>query len=135
MGTLIDAVALKRREAITAATDVARNAAAQFCRGTENVECPSLSPDNRLIAFKKHVGPGANGWRLAVLDVATMAERVLSAETRWVDDQVEWLDSAHVLYAVPRRTTSILDVWVAPVDGSAPARVFLSQAESPIVVR
>jgi hypothetical protein len=101
----------------------------------DNVECPALSPDNRMIAFKKHVGPGADGWRLAVLDLDTMAEHLLSAETRWVDDQVEWLDNGHVLYAVPRRTTSMSDVWVAPIEGSAPARVFLSQAESPIVVR
>jgi hypothetical protein len=40
-----------------------------------------------------------------------------------------------VLYGIPRRTTSIVDVWVAQIDGSAPARVFLSEAESPIIVR
>jgi hypothetical protein len=101
----------------------------------ENVECPSLSPDNRLIAFKKHPGPGADEWRLAILDLKTMTERLISAETRSIDDQVEWLDAGHVLYAVPRRPTSISDVWVAPIDGSTPARLFLSQAESPIVVR
>jgi hypothetical protein len=101
----------------------------------ENVECPSLSPDNRLIAFKKRVGPGADEWRLAVLDVKTMTERLIDAEKRRIDDQVEWLDSAHVLYAVPGGATSISDVWVAPIDGSAPARIFLPQAESPVVVR
>ncbi|MQA29946.1 MAG: hypothetical protein GEU82_08925 [Luteitalea sp.] len=101
----------------------------------ENVECPSLSPDNRLIAFKKHVGPGPGGWRLAVLDVATMKEHLLPGETRSIDDQVEWLDDTHVLYSIPRRTTSIADVWIVSVDGDSPARVFLSQAESPIVVR
>jgi hypothetical protein len=102
----------------------------------DNVECPSLSPDNRLIAFKKHIGPGPNDWRLAVVDVKTMTERLITAETRRIDDQVEWLDSAHVLYAVPSGTSSsISDVWVAPIDGSAPARLFLPQAESPIVVR
>jgi hypothetical protein len=101
----------------------------------DNVECPSLSPDNRLVAFKKHVGPGAGQWRLAVLDVKTMTERLISAETRSIDDQVEWLDSGHVLYAVIGGTTAISDVWVAPIDGSAPARLFLPEAESPIVVR
>jgi hypothetical protein len=101
----------------------------------DNVECPSLSPDNRLVAFKKRVGPGADEWRLAVLDLTTMTERLVAAETRRIDDQVEWLDSAHVLYAVPGGATSISDVWVAPIDGSAPARIFLPQAESPIVVR
>jgi len=101
----------------------------------ENVECPSLSPDGRLIAFKKRVGRGSDEWRLTVLDLTTMTERTIDAEARHVDDQIEWLDSARVLYAVPGGTTSIADVWVAPIDGSAPARIFLPEAESPIVVR
>jgi hypothetical protein len=100
----------------------------------DNVECPSLSPDGRLLAFKKHVGPDPGAWRLAILDLATMAERLVAAETRFVDDQVEWLDAAHILYAIPRRTTRISDVWIAPVDGEGPARIFLAEAESPIVV-
>lgn len=101
----------------------------------ENVECPSFSPDNRLIAFKKHVGPDPGAWRLAVLDVATMKEHLIAGETRSIDDQVEWLDDEHLLYAVPRRTTSIADVWMVSVDAASPARIFLSQAESPIIVR
>jgi len=101
----------------------------------DNVECPSISPDNRLIAFKKRVGPRADAWRLAVLELKTMTERLIAAETRSVDDQVEWLDAGHVLYSVPGGTASISDVWVAPIDGSGPARIFLPEAESPIVVR
>jgi hypothetical protein len=101
----------------------------------DNVECPSLSPDNRTIAFKKRVGSRSDEWRLAVLNLETMAERLIAAETRRIDDQVEWLDSAHVLYAVPGGTPSITDVWVAPIDGGTPARLFLPQAESPVVVR
>jgi len=65
-----------------------------------------------------------------------MTEHLIGGETRRIDDQVEWLDSAHVLYAVPARTSSsISDVWVAPIDGSTPAKIFLPQAESPVVVR
>jgi hypothetical protein len=101
----------------------------------ENVECPSLSPDERRIAFKKHVGPGGDGWRLAVLDLPTMTERLIAGESRWIDDQVEWLDNRRVLYAVPRRTTATSDVWVASVDDDAPAQMFLREAESPVVVR
>ena len=101
----------------------------------ENVECPSLSPDNRLIAFKKRVSPAADDWRLAVLDVKTLTERPIAVETRRIDDQVEWLDASHVLYAVPGGTTSIADVWIAPIDGSTPARIFLPDADSPVVVR
>jgi hypothetical protein len=101
----------------------------------ENVECPSLSPDNRRLAYKKRVGPSPDAWRLHVLDLATNAEHILSGETRYIDDQAEWLDNERVLYAVPRRTTAISDVWMVPIDGSAPPRVFLSEAESPVVVR
>jgi hypothetical protein len=101
----------------------------------ENVECPSLSPDNRRLAFKKHVGPDPGVWRLAVVDVPTMQEHLIAGESRSIDDQVEWLDDQHLLYSVPRRTTSITDVWSVPVDGDAPARLFLPQAESPIVIR
>lgn len=101
----------------------------------ENVECPSLSPDERLLAYKKRVGPSPDSWRLHVLDLQTNVERIIPGETRFIDDQVEWLDGRRVLYGVPRRTTSVSDVWVVPIDGSEPARIFLPQAESPIVVR
>jgi hypothetical protein len=101
----------------------------------DQVECPALSPDNRLIAFKKRIGPADNPWRLYVLDLATMTERSIAAETRSIDDQLEWLDNAHVLYGVPSATRpSSQDVWVAPIDGGS-ARIFLPDAESPIVVR
>ena len=101
----------------------------------ENVECPSLSPDNRLIAYKKRVGPQPDAWRLYILDLAMMEERPVAAETRFVDDQAEWLDDRHVLYGVPRPGTATTDAWVAPIDGNGPATVFLEEAESPIVVR
>ncbi|PYR29504.1 MAG: hypothetical protein DMF92_11560 [Acidobacteria bacterium] len=102
----------------------------------ENVECPSLSPDNRRIAFKKKVGGNLSPWRFYVLDLATLSDRPIEAEARSIDDQIEWLDDNHVLYGVPRSSQSAMrDVWVAPLDGSDPARVFLPEAESPIVVR
>jgi len=101
----------------------------------ENVECPSLSPSNRLIAFKKKVGD-LSTWRLYVLDATTMKEWAVGAEMRSFDDQIEWLDDGHVLYAMSRSSQSpISDVWVAPVDGTSAARVFLPEAESPIIVR
>src|SRR5205823_7549531 len=85
----------------------------------ENVECPSLSPDNRLIAYKKNVGPGPAPWRFCVLDLATMAETPIAAETRSIDDQIEWLDDSHVLYGTFRSARSaIMDVHVAPIAGN-----------------
>jgi hypothetical protein len=101
----------------------------------ENVECPAISPDNQRLAYKKRVGPSPDSWRIHVLDLQTNAERIVAAETRYIDDQVEWLDDRHLLYAIPRRTTTMADVWVAPIDGAAASRIFLPQAESPVVVR
>jgi hypothetical protein len=92
----------------------------------ENVECPSLSPDGTRVAYKKRVGAGANPWRLAVLDLATMRETLL-AETRSVDDQAEWLDDRHVLYGIGG------EIWTVRADGRGTARRFLEDADSPAV--
>jgi dipeptidyl aminopeptidase/acylaminoacyl peptidase len=97
----------------------------------EGVECPSLSPDETRIAFKKMAS--RNNWRLTVLDLTTFEETPL-AETASVDDQAEWLDNDHVLYAVvdpaPWRSTMVV-----PADGSGQPKVFAKGADSPAVVR
>jgi hypothetical protein len=92
----------------------------------ENVECPSLSPDGTRIAYKKLVG-GPGEWRIHVLDLETMTETPL-AETRVVDDQVEWLDDRNVLYGIERA------IWTARADGSGTPRVFIADADSPAVL-
>ena len=102
-----------------------------------DAECPSLSPDQTRIAYKKRLGSKARGvWRLAVFDLRTGKESLL-AETRSIDDQVEWLDDDRLLYGLSRpgsaATTS--DVWVVPADGSGTAAVFIPEASSPAVVR
>jgi hypothetical protein len=99
----------------------------------ENVECPSLSPDEKTIAFKRRVNPMPTAWRLFVLDLATMTDKPVAMVSNYVDDQVEWLDATHILYALPHLGTS--DVWVAPIDLSGPARLLIRDAESPVVVR
>ncbi|HET9667579.1 MAG TPA: hypothetical protein VFP09_12510, partial [Desertimonas sp.] len=91
----------------------------------ENVECPSLSPDETRIAFKRREG---NSWRLHVLDLRTKRETAL-AETRSVDDQVEWLDDERILYGL------IDDIWVVSADGSGEPSVYIPDALSPAVVR
>jgi hypothetical protein len=93
-----------------------------------NVECPSLSPDETRIAYKKRVGPDGKRWRLYVLDLKTMRETPL-AETRSVDDQVEWLDDDHVLYGLEEA------VWILAADGTGNPRRYADQADSPTVVR
>lgn len=93
------------------------------------VECPSLAPDGKRIAFKTSTETMPVQWRLAVLDLATTAEHRIAGEERSVDDQVEWLDDRRVLYAIGS------DVWVVGVDDAEPARLFLADARSPCVVR
>jgi hypothetical protein len=96
----------------------------------ENVECPSLSPDGTRIAFKEAVGGDPNhGWRLSVLDLATL-RRTHLAETRSVDDQAAWYDNNTVMYAV-RRGTRNSDVWSVPADGSGKSSILIPDAESP----
>jgi Tol biopolymer transport system component len=94
----------------------------------ENVECPSLSPDGTRIAFKKRTRSSSNPWHLTVLDLRTMRETPL-AEARSVDDQAEWLDDQHVLYAVDGA------VWSVPADGTGRPARYIARAGSPSVVR
>ena len=93
----------------------------------KQVECPSRSPDGTKLAFKKR-RPGTEGWRLHVLELATLQERALD-EPRSIDDQVEWLDDARILY---KHGANIYALGIAP--GSKP-EVFLERASSPSVVR
>jgi hypothetical protein len=99
----------------------------------EGVECPSLSPDNRRIAFKKRIGGGRGWWQIVVLDLETMVEKPVWNETSSVDDQVEWLDSAHVMYHLASGSAGA-DIWVAAVDDSSPPRILVPGAYSPAVV-
>jgi hypothetical protein len=104
----------------------------------EDIECPSLSPDGKHIAFKKRFGSGLDAWwQPAVVDLATMTVRLLP-EPKHIDDQIEWLDDATILYAVGHSTSSSrrrADVWKLAIDGNSPPSIFLADAESPAIVR
>lgn len=102
----------------------------------EGVECPSLSPDGKSVAYKKNLGTTSAHWSIAVLDLASGQETVLAGEVRSVDDQVEWLDQTTVLYGMPRRNEAgVNDVWsIATVEEAKP-QIFITHAWSPSVVR
>jgi hypothetical protein len=106
----------------------------------ENAECPSISPDNTRLVFKKQVQGGSGPravWRLHVLDLATMTEQPL-AETRNIDDQIEWLDAHTILYVHPDEgppATIRPDLWQLNLDdGSAPHRL-ATRALSPAAIK
>jgi hypothetical protein len=110
---------------------IAGDVAAQTVRTlAANVECPSLSPDGTRVVFKEAIhGNPTRGWRLTVLNLATMARTPL-AETRSIDDQAAWLDNATVMYAV-RRGTRAADVWSTAADGTGTPSLLIPDAESP----
>ena len=93
----------------------------------ENAECPSISPDNRRVAYKKLID---GEWRFHVLDLKTGRETPL-VDTNGVDDQVEWLDNERLLYGFSPPAA----IWVIRADGSGTPRRFLTDGLSPAVIR
>ena len=102
----------------------------------DGVECPSLSPDGTRIAYKKNIGTTlAPHWRVAVMDLATGKETVLS-ERRSVDDQIEWLDDQTLLYGLAREgTAGDNDIWQINTDPESRSSVYIEHAWSPSVLR
>jgi hypothetical protein len=99
----------------------------------------SVRVAGRVAHRLQEAGKAAGGqWRLVAYTVATGAETPL-AETRSVDDQVDWLDDQHVVYGLPRSTTggaaATSDVWVVASDGTGSPAVLVHDAWSPAVVR
>lgn len=96
-------------------------------------ECPSLSPNGKLLAYKRSTGPIT--WEVRVRTLADGSEVVVN-ESRSIDDQIEWLDDQHVVFGLPRpEGGAASDVWVGPADGVGKAELLVSGAWSPAVVR
>lgn len=90
----------------------------------DGVECPSLSPDGTRIAYKSRIG-NQTRWRLRVLSLATLQDHGL-AETRSIDDQVEWLDDENLVYSDGQ------NVYAVPANGGGEPQLILRNATSPV---
>jgi hypothetical protein len=103
----------------------------------DDVECPSLSPDGTRIAYKLRSDGGGAGpvsWRIAVRDLASSETTVL-AETRNVDDQVEWLDDDTVMYGLTDEASPAEpNTWIVPADGTGAPQLLIPRAWSATVV-
>jgi Tol biopolymer transport system component len=95
------------------------------------VECPSLSPNGTHIAYKHRMGRDA--WQLWLLDLQSGTSRALSREKRNLDDQVDWLDDAHVIYQMVGSDGA--NVWSIETSGTASPRLLVEHAFSPSVIR
>jgi hypothetical protein len=99
----------------------------------QGAECPSLSPDRTRIAFKKRLGGSGGWWQLSLFDLSTHAVRALSGDTESVDDQVEWLDAANLIYFRPNAAGNT--IWRLPTDTGEAPQPFVREGFSPAVVR
>jgi hypothetical protein len=100
-----------------------------------NVECPSISPDNTKVAFKQRSkAVGAASWEIWVLDLGTRKRHRLPEEHS-IDDQLQWLDDRHVLYArASERDPASTDLWMAAADGTGAPTRYLDDAYSGTLV-
>jgi hypothetical protein len=92
------------------------------------ISAPSLSPDGTKVAFAKLISNIGPTWRFHVMDLGTLIQTEL-AETKSIDDQMEWIDDERLLYGLGA------DVWSVTSDGRGQPIPFLFGGLSPAVVR
>jgi hypothetical protein len=96
----------------------------------QTAECPSLSPDEARVAYKKRtsrLGP----WELAVLDLRTGREVTLPG-TIGIDDQAVWLDESRLAYGKSSQAGQKSAIFSVSADGSSPPTLLISDAASPV---
>ena len=100
----------------------------------DHVECPSLSPNGKMIAFKsRETIQTRRIWLLKVLDLST---GVVSStqEQRNVDDQPEWMDDARIAYSLPHERGAGSDIWAVSITSGKMPELIIPDAYSPCVV-
>ena len=94
----------------------------------DGVECPSLSPDGKQIAYKSRID---DTQPLAPAACSTWRPWTTTpvAEKRSIDDQAEWLDDDTLVYSDGD------NVYTVPADGSGEAELLVRDATSPVALR
>ncbi len=116
--------------------DVARR---HFRVVADDVECPSLSPDERHVVFKRRRARAA-GWQLWAMNLDTRESWAITEDQQEIDDQVEWLDDDRVVYGMVFGSglpEDSLSVWLTRIEPAAGKnrQLFLRSAWSPAVIR
>ena len=98
----------------------------------DGVSCPEVSPDGSTVVANEMRD---DGFQLVAIDVLTGERRDL-AETRLVDDQVEWLDNDTIMYAlandeVGTEAQPAFDIWVLDTVPGAEPQLLVPLADSP----
>lgn len=103
---------------------------------SENAECPSISPNGKLIAYKKRRTDSLPAhWDIAVQDLAKGTEQIYPLELGF-DDQLEWLDADTLLFGQPRADNpGDADIYSLTLEADATPKLFLEHAWSPSVQR
>jgi len=98
----------------------------------ENASCPEVSPDGSKIVAKEQRG---DVFQLVLIDTETGARRDLG-ETRSVDDQVEWLDDANILYGMANLDEGtdaqpVFDIYALNISPGSSPQLIIPFADSP----
>ncbi|WP_018684767.1 TolB family protein [Actinokineospora enzanensis] len=94
----------------------------------QSAECPSLSPDQTRVAYKKR-GGRLGTWQLFVLDLASGKEIELPGSDG-VDDQAAWLTDSALAYAKVQQGGEPT-IYESAADASGQPRVLVRGASSP----
>jgi hypothetical protein len=92
-------------------------------------ECPSLSPDQTRVAYKKRTGR-LGQWQLVVLTLASGVETTLPGSLG-IDDQAAWLNNTTLAYGKPASSGGSPTIYASDANGSGQPKVLVNDASSP----
>ena len=95
----------------------------------QGAECPSLSPDQTRVAYKKRTGR-LGQWQLVVLNLKTGVETTLPGSLG-IDDQAAWLNNTTLAYGKPASSGGSPTIYASNADGSGQPKVLVTNASSP----